>query len=135
MNVEVIVNGEIKNVVGSVVGNIVVVNLTPHTVNLQTDTGTIFDFVASGLVARAGTKPSESVDLCGLPVGQPTEFTDVVDLPEPQEGVYFIVSMIVGSSVKASGKVRKDLLGPDTTKAIRNEAGQIVAVPRLVFHM
>lgn len=48
---------------------------------------------------------------------------------------YYVVSAIVGAAIRASGAVRPDVLCPGTGPAdgaVRNEAGHIVAVTRLV---
>lgn len=53
---------------------------------------------------------------------------DVEGLPEPKSGVFFLVSGMVFAATS-----RVDVVAPDTGKsAIRNEAGQIVAVTRLL---
>jgi hypothetical protein len=47
-------------------------------------------------------------------------------LPEPQDGVIFVVS---GMVLDALGSTRPDVVAPDTgADAIRNEKGHIVAV-------
>ena len=48
------------------------------------------------------------------------EFGEVIDLPEPQEGVVYIVSMLVAARAKG----RTDLVSPG--RQIRNEAGQVI---------
>ena len=47
-------------------------------------------------------------------------FGEVVDLPEPQEGTIYVVSMLVAA--RAVG--RNDLVSPG--RQLRNEAGQVI---------
>lgn len=98
------------------------VNLTPHAIKL-TD-GTVFP---SQGVARVSASFTEFVDgVCHQ------QFGDVVGLPEPAEGVKYVVSAIVLGAAKASG--RTDCVAPATghPAVVRNEAGQIDAVPGFV---
>ena len=102
-----------------------------------------------------------TVDGLPVPVASPTTFGEVIGLPAPcaheepahyeqayheyevgacahpgtAPGTYFVVSAIVGAAIRASGAVRSDVLCPGTGPndgAVRNEAGHIVAVTRLV---
>ena len=104
------------------------VNLTPHDIVIRLSDG---DRVipASGTVARVSTSQVPAGTIDGIPVSAQT-FGQIEGLPEPQEGVTFIVSAIVLAAAKSIG--RTDVVAPDTARAIRNDAGQIVAVPGLV---
>ena len=51
------------------------------------------------------------------------------NLPEPKEGVFYIVSAMV----KALRPDRKDLLAPNTGAAKRNEKGHIISVPGFIL--
>lgn len=93
------------------------INVTPHAIVLNDGT----TFPASGTVARVSARFSEIVD------GFCTQtFGDVVDLPQPQEGVYYIVSAMVFAATD-----RADVVAPATghPACIRNDKGQIVSVP------
>ena len=61
-----------------------------------------------------------------------TVFGDLVGLPEPEDGVLYIVSAMVLSAGKALG--RKDLVAPATghPNTVRNEKGFIVSVPGFI---
>lgn len=109
-----------------------IINLTPHEVILKNDYLNI-KFPPSGVVARINIVPNiEFVDYeidekikISLPV-QCTYQIQVVNLPEPQEDTYFIVSSMVASTVK-----RPDLLSPLTdTSAERDEQGKIISVKK-----
>lgn len=103
-------------------------NLTPHAINVIGANGNT-TIAPSGTVARVSAKNVPDGEVNGIPVSR-IEYGEIVDLPEPQDGVFYIVSMLVGSAAKSLG--RTDLVGPDSGRAIRNEAGQIVGVPGLV---
>ena len=103
----------------------VIVNLTPHAITLQVgDVATTFQ--TSGTIARVTqvTQPN------GLTVanGQvhTSSFGEVLDIPPPQLGTYYIVSGMVLGALNGS---RTDVIAPKTdTTAIRNDKGHIVAV-------
>ena len=104
------------------------INLTPHDIVVRLSDG---DRVipASGTVARVATSHVPAGTIDGIPVSAQT-FGQIEGLPEPQEGVTFIVSAIVLAAAKEIG--RTDVVAPDTARAIRDDAGRIVAVPGLV---
>ena len=66
--------------------------------------------------------------LGGVPIAK-TEFMKIVNLPEPEDGTYFIVSRIAMDYVPFK---REDVFCVDTgSTAIRDENGQVVAVTQL----
>ncbi len=83
-------------------------------------------------MARVSTTPGGEVgDLNGVPLFAATSFGEVEGLPEPEAGTVFIVSGLVGGQVKG----RDDVVVPGTGPkdgAVRNDAGHIVAVTRLI---
>ena len=93
------------------------VNLTPHTVNVIRQDGSVLDLPASGQVARC----SQSAELVfvqdGIEVTRQA-FGEVVGLPDEQEGIFFIVSRLVAAACPE----RRDLLIPGPL--IRGEDGQ-----------
>lgn len=109
-----------------------IINLTPHEVILKNDYLNI-KFPPSGVVARINIVPNtEFVDYEideKIKISLPVQYTyqiQVVNLPEPQEDTYFIVSSMVASTVK-----RPDLLSPLTdTSAERDEQGKIISVKK-----
>jgi hypothetical protein len=95
------------------------INLTTHAINLND--GRVFD--PSGTVCRIETAHTDIInDVCEV------VFSGVHGLPEPQEGVCYIVSLPVLQGLRDK---RKDLVAPATNhpKTIRNEKGHIVSVP------
>ena len=105
------------------------VNLTPHDIVVQLDAGTI-TIPASGIQARcsvfsvpAGTLKVDNID---IPVNT-VVYGNIVGLPDPHNDTIYITSSLV-----AQRAARPDVLAPDTgASAIRNDAGQIVAVTAL----
>ena len=110
------------------------VNLTPHDVTVRLPDGTDYVIPKTGEQARVTVEtidrpPINTYDSKQLPfVG--TTYGNVEGLPAPQAGTCYIVSSLVLGQVKG----RNDCFAPDTSpaSAIRNEAGQIQAVKRLV---
>ena len=99
-----------------------IVNATPHDIKLND--GTVFP--ASGQVARVSVNQVDDGDINGIPVKKNT-YGEVEGIPEPRDGVVYIVSaMVVGNSD------RTDLVAPDTGNALRNDQGHIVSVPGFV---
>ena len=103
-------------------------NLTPHAITIRAQDGTEVTIPPSGTVARVSTT-DEVVGTCpitGAPIVRRV-FGEVTGLPE--DGTPCLVSALVLSAVPG----RAGVYAPDTgPTAIRNDAGQIVAVTRLV---
>lgn len=97
------------------------INLTPHSILLNNGV----EFPASGEVARVSVSFTE-FDADGI---CRHEYGEVVGLPDPQEGVCYIVSALVLAATD-----RKDVVAPATGHANckRNEKGLIVSVPGFV---
>ena len=109
-------------------------NLTPHAIVIQCDDGTSVTIPPSGVVARVVTSETtvSEVTLGGvtLPVVA-RQFGQVTGLPEADEAC--IVSSLVFEAIRLQQPWRKRVFAPDTgATAIRDEAGRIVAVRRLV---
>ena len=117
------------------------VNLTPHPIRLRTaadDTAAVArddDIVvppAPEGPARVTTTPGVAEgNLGGVALYGQTKFGEVEGLPEPKTDTVYIVSALVGGRVSG----RSDVVQPGTGPAdgtVRNEAGHIFAVTRLV---
>ena len=100
------------------------VNLTPHAISLND--GTVFPSQGIARVSNSFTDFDDNM-VCSVTYG------DVEGLPEPQEGVTYVVSALVLSAVKAVSD-RTDVVAPATghPQCVRNEKGQIVSVPGFV---
>ena len=107
---------------------ITLVNKTPHPVTLVLEDGAKITLapvlpiprVSSHNVTTATYMISDENGIEHTIVREAPEFGEVIDLPEPQEGVVYIVSMLVAARAKG----RTDLVSPG--RQIRNEAGQVI---------
>ena len=117
------------------------VNLTPHAIVLRDADGADHVVPPSGTVARVTAHPGALSDIgLPVPVASRTMYGAVEGLPVDRVGawdcrpeVLYIVSALVGAAV--SHQKRDDVVCPGTGPndgAIRDEAGRIVAVTRLV---
>ncbi|GIW55362.1 MAG: hypothetical protein KatS3mg082_1766 [Nitrospiraceae bacterium] len=101
------------------------VNLTPHEVRVADQDGTVFLTIPpSGQVARVATTSVMVGEVDGIPIYR-TALGDVTGLPEPQEGVTYVVSTLVAQVVS-----RPDVVAPDTGPTAIRENGQVVAIRR-----
>jgi len=101
----------------------VVVNLTPHTVNLADEAGNVIaTFPPSGQLARVTTETEIVGELMGRPISR-TTFGEVVGIPEPAVDVVYITSTLVAQAAR-----RQDVLAPDTGPSAVRKDGQVVAV-------
>lgn len=100
-------------------------NLTPHDINIVSQDGSpVATIPYSGTVARVRqtTVPAGTID--GIPITR-SEFGEVTGLPEPQAGIYYVVSL---ATAKAAAH-RDDLLV--TNQAVRDEHGNILGCQSL----
>lgn len=125
-------------------------NLMPHTFTLVAPAGTERRkdgiFLADGAplivlrtvdkepvparATQAPAKAGEPVD--GIPTTLPGAFGPVENLPDPQEGVGYIVSFITVGAARASGRTVSDLFTPGDL--VRNTAGQPIGCLNLARH-
>lgn len=96
-------------------------NLTPHSVRLNNG----IEILPSGTIARVSV---EFTDFDGSIAEQ--KFGEIENLPEPKDGVIYVVS----GFVLAAAKGRDDVVAPATghPETVRNEKGHIVSVPGFV---
>lgn len=108
-------------------------NLTPHSITILNKNGEKITIEPSGIVARVSVS-EEIAFVCpytGLDVIK-REFTSVENIPS-EEGVYIVSALVLEAIKKNNKKNNSYFYAPDTgNTAIRNEAGQIIAVTRLV---
>ena len=77
----------------------IIVNLTPHEINFVTDTGErVLDIPASGRIARVSVQTSVVGTFSGIPITQ-NVYGEVENLPEPQPGTIYVVSLPVAQRV------------------------------------
>ena len=111
------------------------INLTPHTVVFQFPDGSRAEFPSTG-VARVDNLYGESTtfEFGGkvMTVNSPVKYGPVQGLPEPEDGVVYIVSLITLTQPGVAG--REDVVAPATGPrdgAVRVD-GRIDAVTRWV---
>lgn len=95
------------------------VNLTPHDINVVKADGSTMSIPKSGNVARCAQSRQDVNVVDGVNIST-TKFGDVQDLPEPQDGVWFITSALVRAGVPH----RKDVLSPGAL--VRDDAGNVI---------
>ena len=109
-------------------------NLTPHDLVVYDEAGEkeIARLPRTGEVARVNTEATQigeiSIDGHSVPVVE-TTFGDVVNLPEPYDGVMYVISIIVLQAVRG---LRDDVVVPDTgsESVVRDADGNILGVRR-----
>jgi len=100
-----------------------IINLTPHPVTVVGQDGEpTHVFMPSVPVPRCREEVVTLGDLDGIPLVRKT-LGQVENLPDPQEGVYYIVSLAVAQAAR-----RPDLLVPDDM--VRDEQGSILGCRR-----
>jgi hypothetical protein len=106
-----------------------IINLTPHNFTLCNDAGEVIRVIPPTTPAARVSSASQVIgSIDGIPVTK-TAFGAVEGLPDPQEGVCYIVSLLVQQRVPH----RSDVYRPDTgpSSVVRDAAGQIVGVRAL----
>lgn len=98
-------------------------NLTPHAIFIVDEDGNPFTVFQSEGIARAEQKDEPAGELNGIPLVKST-FGEPVDLPEPEENTYLIVSLVTANAAKAAGRTTEDLLL--TSGLVRDKQGRIV---------
>lgn len=74
------------------------VNLTPHFLNIVAADGSTVDIPPSGNIARVGSISSIVATVNGININKQT-FGKVMDLPDAQDGLVYIVSRMVKDRV------------------------------------
>ncbi|MBR3319566.1 hypothetical protein IKG06_03635 [Candidatus Saccharibacteria bacterium] len=107
-----------------------IVNLTPHTVNIVAEDGTIKAAFPSEGIARASQIAEYVGELDGIELVS-MKFGATEDLPAPAEGVYYIVSVITANAAKAEGRTTDDLV--ITADPVRDADGRIIGCKRFAL--
>lgn len=113
------------------------VNLTPHTIDVADADGNVYMSIGSSGVCRVLAAPSEQAfslligNHSSVQVVPHAALGKVDGLPDRQDGVLYIVSMIAAQAIMAQHPERRDILYPGTGPAdncVRDDDGKIVAV-------
>ena len=107
-----------------------IINLTPHTINICNEDGTIVKSFESEGITRARQTAEvvgslDGVELVSMKFGEPE------DLPEYVEGTYYVVSIITANAAKAVGRRVDDLL--ITADPMRDADGRIIGCKRFAL--
>lgn len=94
------------------------INLTPHDLHVHGLDGEVRTLPRSGVVARVATSSVDAGAVGGIPTVL-TTVGEVTDLPDPEEGVVYVVSGMV-----ASAAPRGDVMSPGDL--VRDENGRPV---------
>lgn len=102
------------------------VNLTPHVINVILE-GSALALPTSGQVARVSSKSEKVGEAAGVPLFA-TTFGEVVDLPQPEEGVLYVVSAMVRAALSS----RTDLASPGDP--VRDGEGKVIGCRGLIVN-
>lgn len=106
-----------------------IINLTPHTVNIVKDGNIKAAFPSEG-IARASQTAEHVGELDGIELVS-MKFGATKDLPAPEDGVYYIVSVITANAARAEGRTTSDLL--ITADPVRDDSGRIIGCERFAL--
>lgn len=99
-----------------------IVNLTPHTVTVFSGETPVLVLESTG-VARAAQHDEACEPVEGIPTVR-SVFGAVENLPEPQPGTWFVVSIITANAARAANRSTDDLLV--TSNPVRDAEGRII---------
>lgn len=105
-------------------------NLTPHTVNVIAEDGTIKATFPSEGSARADQIETRVGELDGIELVS-MKFGATENLPAPAEGVYYIVSVITANAAKEEGRSTDDIV--ITADPVRDDSGRIIGCKRFAI--
>ena len=107
-----------------------IINLTPHTINICAEDGSIIRSLESQGIARARQTAEVVGNLDGIELVS-MKFDEPEDLPKYAEGIYYVVSIITANAAKAVGRRVDDLL--ITSDPVRDADGRIVGCKRFAL--
>lgn len=107
-----------------------IINMTPHTVNIVAQDGTIMASFPSEGIARASQTAEHVGELDGIELVS-MKFGKTEDLPAQEDGVYYIVSVITANAAKAEGRGTDDLV--ITADPVRDVDGRIIGCKRFAL--
>ena len=105
-------------------------NLTPHTVSIINEDGTVKAAFPSESIARASQTAEHVGELDGIELVS-MKFGATEDLPAPEDGIYYIVSVITANAAKAEGRTTSDLV--ITADPVRDDSGRIIGCKRFAL--
>jgi hypothetical protein len=112
------------------------INLTPHAINIVL--GPVSIALPSDGEARVDTATESRPPVCSQAWGDieiPTErvhYAGITGLPDPLDGVGYVVSLVVVDAARRSGRYLLDLFSPG--QLVRDERGVIIGCRSLARH-
>ncbi len=111
-------------------------NYTPHEINLYLGNGDNINLPSAG-IARC-TEEIDNLDVIPVQINNiqipvpliQKRFGHIIDLPPPESGIIYIVSVVVAQAAAAHG--RMDVVFPG--ELVRNTAGQIIGTKSLATY-
>lgn len=109
-------------------------NLTPHDITfsgISDGQPKMVTIPASGDVCRVKTETHQRHMIDGIIPVQRQEYRRLDDLPNPKEGIIFVVSGLVLHAMKLQGIRRDDVIAPATgprDNALKDQNGRVLAV-------
>ena len=107
-----------------------IINLTPHTVSIVDEDGTVKATFPSEGSARADQIETRVGELDGIELVS-MKFGATENLPAPAEGVYYIVSVITANAAKEEGRSTDDIV--ITADPVRDDSGRIIGCKRFAL--
>ncbi|MCI4407531.1 MAG: hypothetical protein JHC26_00430 [Thermofilum sp.] len=116
--------------------NVKIKNLTPHElVILDENNNVIARIPPSGVVARVQSREELIGYINGIPIFK-TVYGNIENLPDPEPGVVYAVSIVVLTALKEKGIKRTDVISPNTNPsrfgAVRDAQGRIIGVKSFI---
>ena len=113
-----------------------IINLTPHVLRLYADDmeTVVVEIPPTVPAVRVISVPGALEDWgLPVPVAGVTQWGDIEGLPWPEEGVVFVVSLLVAQQARRRD-VRSPGSGPND-RCVRDSEGRIAGVTRLIAHV
>lgn len=110
---------QLQNALSSLERPTEIINLTPHELTIVDESSKVIQRIPSSGFARAQQTREHLGDINGIPAYK-TVFGEVGGLPEPQEGVIYVVSALTAQAAPH----RDDLYVPDIQ--VRDAEGKII---------
>ena len=104
-----------------------IVNLTPHVLVLVVDENESLEYQPASRPARVSSFEEPVGNLFGVPT-LAVKFGEITGLPEPQEGTLFVVSAMVATVARATG--RTDVASPG--RLVRDGQGHVIGAGALI---
>lgn len=125
--------GEMNNMKDSIPEINKFVNCTQHPLKYKNDKGEVITLEPSGNVARLEETEEQVTEYLGVPMVA-KKYSEIMDLPAPEEGTMYVVSGLIKQQNDISQNPRTDLIVPNSGKtAVRTEKGFVDYVVSFIY--